>query len=99
MSTSPQPSAVRQKRISWFGVAGIITGAFLAVVKALVWSKGMVDGEVEGYAAAGILVPLLIAYAIAGRRAKRDWDKLSFWFVGLTLFFLLLEVSGRLAAK
>lgn len=86
-------------RISWLGVAAIITGVFLAVAKALVWSKGMVDAGVKGYAAAGILIPLLIAYAIAGRKAKRNWDKFGFWFAGLTLFFLLLEVTGDLAAK
>ena len=74
-------------------------GRFLAVVQALVWSKGMVDGEVEGYAAAGILIPLIIAYAIAGRKAKRNWDKLGFWFAGLTLFSLLLEVTRDLSAK
>jgi ABC-type Fe3+-siderophore transport system permease subunit len=98
MSTNPQPSAVPQRRIGWLGVAGIVTGVLLAVVQALVWSAGVVSNEVEGYAAAGILIPLLIAYAIAGRKAKRNWDQFGLCFAGLALFFLLLEISGRLQA-
>lgn len=96
MATSPQQSSVTtHKRIGWLGVAGSVVGIFLAVVKALVWSRGIVSAEVLGYAEAGILIPLLIAYAIAGRQAKRDWDKFGFWFAALSLFFLFLEITGR----
>jgi hypothetical protein len=47
---------------------GIMVGVLLAIVKALIWSKGAFTSEVFGYALAGAVIPGAIAYAIAGTK-------------------------------
>jgi hypothetical protein len=95
-AASPQQAiaAAQKSRLNWAGAIAIAIGCMLAIAQALIWSKGIITAEVTGYATAGIIVPGLIAYAIAGRRAKRNWNKFSLWFVMLCAFFLLLEVNS-----
>jgi ABC-type Fe3+-siderophore transport system permease subunit len=83
------------KGFSALAYVGIIVGVFLAIVKALVWSKGAFTSEVFGYAVAGALLPGAIAYAIAGRKKVRNPNKFALCFVALCVFFLLLEVANR----
>lgn len=94
-SITPQPSTIPAARIGWLGIAGTITGVLLGVVNALVWSKGFISAEVAGYATAAISTQWLIAYAIAGRASKRDWNKFGFWFTAISFLFLLLELNSR----
>jgi hypothetical protein len=78
-----------------FGIpalVAVIVGVLLAIVKALVWARGKFDGQVMGYALAGALVPGAIAYAIGGRRRTGSPNKFAFWFLLLSIFFLLLEL-------
>jgi uncharacterized membrane protein len=72
---------------------GIIVGICLAIVKALVWSRGAFTSEVFGYALAGAVIPGAIAYAIAGRKRVRNPNRFALWFLLLSIFFLLLELA------
>ncbi len=73
--------------------AGIVVGVLLAVVKALVWSKGAFTSEVFGYALAAAVIPGAIAYAIAGRKKVRNPNRFALSFLLLCIFFLLLELA------
>lgn len=96
MTTNTQESSgMRQQGISILGVAGFIWGVVLAIGTALVVSNGYWSAEVGGYATGSILLPLLIAYAIAGRKAKRDWNKFGLWFAALTFLNFVLELSHK----
>jgi ABC-type Fe3+-siderophore transport system permease subunit len=83
------------KGFSALAYLGMMVGIFLAIVKALVWSKGGFTSEVFGYAIAGALIPGAIAYAIAGRKKVRSPNKFALCFVALCVFFLLLELTNR----
>jgi hypothetical protein len=45
------------------------------------WSHHTVTLEAFGFAAVGIVTPSPIAYAIAGRRIVRDWNRVGLWFL------------------
>jgi hypothetical protein len=83
------------RRFSALAYVGILVGIFLAIVKAVVWSKGALTSEVFGYALAGALIPGAIAYAIAGRKKARNPNKFALCFLGLCVLFLLLELANR----
>lgn len=93
--TAQEPTAISQKKIGWLGIAAIVTGIFLSLVRAVVYLNSLDSAAVLGYASSGIIVALLIAYAIAGRVAKRNWDKFGFWFAGFSLLFLLPELGRK----
>jgi hypothetical protein len=52
-----------------------------------------VSAETEGYWLGTMIIPALIAYAIAGARKRRNWLACSGWFLGLTI--VLNGVTGR----
>jgi hypothetical protein len=98
--TIPQGSVTRHVQkpasaIGWLGICCIIFGCLMSGLKALIWSKGFITAEVIGYAAGAVLLPGVIAYAIAGRVKQRNWNKFGFWFTALCFFFLLLEISSK----
>jgi len=58
MSTTSMPETnPRTGRFSPLAWMGIVVGILLAIVKALIWSKGVLNAEVFGYALAGAVVP------------------------------------------
>src|SRR5258708_21207668 len=62
MSTTLMPETnPRTGRFSPLAWMGIVVGILLAIVKALIWSKGVLNAEVFGYALAGGVVPGAIA--------------------------------------
>ena len=72
---------------------GILFGILIGIAKAFIWSRGAFGSEVFGYAVAAVLVPGAIAYAIAGREKVRNGNRFALWFLLLSVFFLLLEIS------
>jgi hypothetical protein len=97
MSTTSMPETnPRTGRFSPLAWMGIVVGILLAIVKALIWSKGVLNAEVFGYALAGAVVPGAIAYAIAGRAKVRNSNRFALWFLLLCVFFLSLELSHRM---
>lgn len=72
---------------------GVLFGILIGIGKALIWSKGIFSSEVFGYAVAAVVIPGAIAYAIAGREKVRNGNRFALWFLLLSVFFLLLEVS------
>jgi hypothetical protein len=93
LDSSPENADERFGPLAWVAIAFAVV---LGIAKALVWSHGTYSGEVEGYAAAAILVPVGIAYSIAGRRkVRRGGNRFALWLSLLSVFFLLLELSSR----
>jgi hypothetical protein len=72
---------------------GILFGVLIGIAKALIWSRGAFGSGVFGYAISAVLVPGAIAYAIAGREKVRNGNRFALWFLLLSVFFLLLEIS------
>ncbi len=91
MPPTEQTISAPHKPIGILGLSGIVGGIILACLKALRWSHGVVTAEVVGYAVGGILLPFLIAYAIAGRIKIRDWNKVGIWFLVLSFVFYLIS--------
>ncbi len=58
------------------------------------FSHHEVTREAFAYAVGAIVVPFLIAYAIAGRRARRDWNKVGLWFLLLSLLIFVALAHG-----
>jgi len=65
----------------------------LGVLKALFWSGGVWSAEASGYALGSVMIPLLIAYAIAGRKRSLRPMAFGLTFLGLSSLLLLLEMS------
>jgi hypothetical protein len=58
------------------------------------WSHHTVIPGAFGFAAVGILIPFLIAYAIAGRRTVRDWNRVGLWFLLWAIIVQIALVHG-----
>ena len=58
------------------------------------WSHHTVIPGAFGFAAVGILIPFLIAYAIAGRRTVRDWNRVGLWFLLWAIIIQMALVHG-----
>jgi hypothetical protein len=78
--------------IVWVAVA---FSFLIGVYKALIWSHGVVSAEVIGYALGSPILPVLIAYAVAGRKKVigRGYA-FATWVAALSIFFLLLEMAN-----
>jgi hypothetical protein len=92
LEPQPQPPAPPSNKLhfilGWFGIA---LGLFLALFRAWVWSYGIANAEMLGYALGGALLPALIAYLIAGRKSVRNFSRFGVWFSGLSLFFFIVS--------
>jgi hypothetical protein len=87
------PTLPPKKKRFVLGCLGIALGLFLAFFYAWTWSYGMMGAGGWGDSAGSTLLPALIAYAIAGRKSVRDFNRYGLWFSGLSLAFFL--ISGR----
>jgi hypothetical protein len=95
--TDPTISGSESKPRTFGPVAfvGVAIGIALAIAKAMVWSGGDFTAEVLGYALGSAALPMLIAYAIAGRKKVWNPNLLSFSFCGMCLLLLLMEVRAH----
>jgi hypothetical protein len=73
----------------------MLVGIALAVLQALLWSRGVWNAEVFGYAIGTILMSTVVAYLIAGRRKNRKPVSFGLVFVGILFVMCLLELSNR----
>jgi hypothetical protein len=73
----------------------MLLGFVLSIEKALLWSGGAWNAEVSGYAFAGIVIPLLISYAIAGRRKNRKLVLFSVIFAAIASVGFAMELADR----
>jgi hypothetical protein len=88
----PQPPARPSNTLHFIlGWSGIALGLFLALCRAWVWSYGIANAEMLGYATGGAVLPALIAYLIAGRKSVRNFSRFGVWFSGLSLFIFLVS--------
>jgi hypothetical protein len=71
----------------------MVLGVLLSLMTAQTWSHGEWTGEAQGYAFGCLLVPGLIAYALAGRRKVRNPSLFALLFCGLCVLSFLIELS------
>jgi hypothetical protein len=77
-------------------------GITLRIVVVLVWVAlvtyvrvHMFDAWVVGFYIGTLLLPFLIAYAIAGAKQRRNWVKFSYWFLGLGILLPSLTLTNQ----
>jgi hypothetical protein len=92
LEPQPQPPVPPSNKLHFIlGWCGIALGLFLAMFRAWVWSYGITNAEMLGYALGGALLPALTAYLIAGRKSVRNFNRFGLWFSGLSLFFFVVS--------
>ena len=79
------------------GCAGIVLVVVYALIVAVIWGGGSFSAEVFGYATGGVLIPFVIAYLIAGRRSRRDWNRFARLFVWIGVGVLTMNAVSSLA--
>lgn len=94
ITTTPVATA-KPKHFGVLAFLAIAVGVLLAFYRAWIWCNGLFTAEAAGYAMGGLLLPALIAYAIAGRKKARNPNLFALSFCALCVFSLLLEISNR----
>ena len=94
MSSTPQLAPVQRKPVRTLGAIAFVLGIAHSWLAAMHWSHHTVVPGDFGFAALGILIPFLIAYAIAGRRAVRDWNRVGLWFLLCAIIIQMALVHG-----
>jgi len=88
------PSKARKIFSTICAVICILAGISLAFFRAWIWSGGNFGGEALGYAFSGIVIPALIAYAIAGRKKVRNLKRFVLGFTGVSVLIFVMELSS-----
>jgi hypothetical protein len=94
MSNQTNSDAIKPT-FSLFATIGVVAGVALAIIKAVIRSKGAFTSEMFGYDLTGALIPGAIAYAIAGRRNVRNFNRFSLCFLLVSIVSLLMELEKR----
>jgi hypothetical protein len=87
-SQPPAPSPPPPKKIGFIimGWLGIAAGLAVTLLHAWGLSYGIVDASFWGRAVGGAVLPVLIAYLIAGRKSVRNFSSFGLWFCGVSIF-------------
>jgi hypothetical protein len=80
---APPPQKTGFIIMGWLGIAA---GLALALGHAWVLSYGIVDASFWGRAVGSAVLPVLIAYLIAGRKSVRNFSSFGLWFFGMSIF-------------
>ena len=98
MDEIPQFAPVQGKPVRTLGAIAFVLGIAHSWLAAMHWSHHTVISGDFAFAALGILIPLLIAYAIAGSRTVRDWNRVGLWFLlcAIIIQMALVHVSSML---
>ena len=86
----PQPLSPAKRTVV---VLLVFLGIALSVAKALLWSGGVWNAEISGYAIGGILMSLIVSYPIAGRKKNRKPVRFGLIFAGVAFALCLMELS------
>lgn len=90
LSPSPNPLSPAKRALVAFLV---LLGIAFSVAKAVLWSRGVWNAEVSGYAIGALLMSSVVAYLIAGRKKNRKPVLFGLIFVGVSSVLCLLELS------
>ena len=90
-AAEPQIKEPKSRALFFVACFAIVAGILLAFFRAWVWSYGLFTPKAFGYAVGAILLPAVIAYAIAGRRKVRNFNRFAFIFGSLSIFFHLVS--------
>jgi hypothetical protein len=94
MGSTPQLASAHGKPARALGAIAFVLGIAHSWLAAMHWSHHTVIPEAFEFAAIGILIPFFIAYAIAGRRAVRDWNRVGLWFLLWAIVTQIALVHG-----
>jgi hypothetical protein len=94
MGSTPQLASAPDKPVRTLGAIAFVLGIAHSWLAAMHWSHHTVISGAFGFAAIGILIPFLIAYAIAGRRTVRDWNRVGLWFLLWAIVIQMALVHG-----
>jgi len=72
----------------------VLIGIALSVAKALLWSRGVWNAEVSGYAIGALFMSSVVAYLIAGRKKNRKPVLFGLIFVSISFILCILELSN-----
>jgi hypothetical protein len=84
----------RRRRLGPAAFVAIALGLALSIARAVLWSRGELSAEAVGYATGTPVLPVVISWAIFGRRKAWNPNLLSFCFCGLCLVLFLLDVKA-----
>jgi hypothetical protein len=98
MGSASQFAYAPRKSLRTIGIIAFILGVAHAWLAAMHWTEHQVNTRAFEFAAAGVLIPLLFAFVIAGRCVARDWNKIGLWFLLFSLIILPLLTHVRLSA-
>ncbi len=96
--TSQFVSRSRRPLRSIIGAIALLLGFAHAWLGAMHFTQHQVNARAFEFAFVGVLVPLLIALAIAGRRRNRDWNRVALWFLLWSVIILPFLTHVKLAA-
>ncbi|HXM12263.1 MAG TPA: hypothetical protein VN946_20085 [Terriglobales bacterium] len=94
MDATTQRASAPGKPVKTVGAIAFGLAVAHSWVAAMHWSDHTVTLEAFGFAAVGIVTPFLIAYAIAGRRIVRDWNRVGLWFLLWAIVIQMVLVHG-----
>jgi hypothetical protein len=94
MDATHQLSSAPGKPVRTLGAIAFALGIAHSWLAAMHWSHHTVIPGAFGFAAVGILIPFLIAYAIADRRTVRDWNRVGLWFLLWAIIVQIALVHG-----
>lgn len=94
MESTPHFASASGKPVRILGAVAFLLGVVHAWIAAMRWSHHHVTPQAFGFAAAGILIPFLFAYAIAGRKKVRDWNNVGLWFFLFSFIVLIALMHG-----
>ena len=89
MGSVPQFVRAPRRPVGVLGAMAFVLGIAHAWVAAMHWTQHRVTPKAFGFAAVAVLITLLPAYGIAGRKQVRDWNKVGLWFLLLSLVILI----------
>ena len=76
----------------------MLLGFAHAWLGAMHFTQHQVNARAFEFALVGVLIPLVIAIAIAGRARHRDWNRVALWFLLLSVIILPFLIYVKLAA-
>jgi hypothetical protein len=94
VSSTSQFSFEPAKPVRALGVFAFVLGIAHGWMASLHWTHHQVVPASFVYSVIAILIPFTIAYAIAGRRAVRDWNRVGLWFLLLSIVVLIPLMHG-----
>ena len=94
MGSTPQLASTPGRPVRSLGAIAYGLGVAHGWMAAMHFTHHEVTPAAFAYFLIAVVVPLLLAYLIAGRGARRDWNKVGLWFLLLSLLIFVGLAHG-----